>query len=129
MSFSESSRKPHTHRYLRSNPTLTSNNGGPRSLLQNARRKTEQVLKNSNGEALETIHVMLLPKCAVSRVVELAFGVGLQAGFKVVKLNETTTLPPLQYIYIQQSQTYVQTVISVLSQQSMNHKAIHKHAE
>jgi hypothetical protein len=56
-------------------------------------------------------------------------GVGLQAGFKVVKSNEMTTLPPLQYIYVQQRQTYVQTMISVLSQQSMSHKAIRKHAE
>jgi hypothetical protein len=50
-------------------------------------------------------------------------GVGLQAGFKVVKLNEDDNTPPPQYLYAQQSQTYVQTENSVLSQQSMSHKA------
>jgi hypothetical protein len=53
----------------------------------------------------------------------------LQAGFEVVKSNEDNDTPPPQYIYVQQSQTYVQTVISVLSQQSMSHKAICNHAE
>jgi hypothetical protein len=99
------------------------------STKSEAKWKRIQKETGVNCTSIWLLLVMLMCKLTVSREVELSMGIGLQARFEVVKSNETTTPLPPQYIYIQQCQTYVQTMKSVLSQQSMSHKAIRNCAE
>jgi hypothetical protein len=70
---------------------------------------------------------MLMLKYAVSSEVELAFGVGLQARFEVVKSNEDNNTPP-PAVYIRLAMPNIRTNRK-LGAQSAIHESQSKHQQ